>query len=93
MDARTDGRRFVRMDICWVLEFKYFSSKYPTRPQVPRSASNLLGTFFLDTYGIKGKYQIHVYQMYAHKSARTDGQIDDAQKVITIAHPNIAQVS
>ena len=69
-DGSADIRTFTWMDIFCILQCKFFGSKYPTRPQntqVPQ-----IGYFF-DTNRINGKYLIHVYPIYAHSWARTNG--------------------
>ena len=62
IDVRTDGHLF------------FFGSKYPTRLQNTQQMPQIYWVFFLDTNRINGKYPIHVYPIYAHLWAQTDGQ-------------------
>ena len=80
-----DRRMLVRMDTCWVLQCKFFQLKIPNKmPKYPTRASNLLDTF-LDTNGLNGKYQIHVYpKMPIHELGQMDTQSE------TIIHYHVA---
>ena len=64
------------MDICWILQCYFFGSKYPTRRLNTQQVPQIYWVLALDTYGINGKYPIHVYPIYANLYAQTDERTD-----------------
>ena len=45
-DVRADGRIFVRMDICWVLQFKLSAQNTQQEALIPNKSFKFIGYFF-----------------------------------------------
>ena len=88
---KTDGYTSYRWTLVGYYRVKFSAQNTQTRCLNTQQVPQIYWVLTLDPYGRNGKYPIHIYPIYAHSCAQTNGRTDG--RIDTQNHEIIPTVS